>query len=169
MRYPRGMALLKIYTGAAPVLRRQARPVRRIDSSTRKLVADMFETMHQAPGVGLAAPQIGLSERLLVITYEEKSYVAINPQIIARSTETVIGEEGCLSLPTIYGDVERAERVTVKATDLSNKSYTVEAEGWLARIFQHEIDHLDGIMFTDRMAPGAELRRIRTAATRDEI
>jgi peptide deformylase len=92
-----------------------------------------------------------------------------NPEITRRSEETAVAEEGCLSLPNLFGDVERATSVRVQALDLTNKRVTVEAEGWLARIFQHEIDHLDGILFPDRMAPGAQLRQLRTAPVGEEI
>ncbi len=163
------MGILKIYEGSAPVLRRKARPLRRVDASTRKLAADMLETMREAPGVGLAAPQIGRSERLIVVEYEDEQYALANPEIAWRSNETASGEEGCLSLPTLYGDVERAAAVRVKALDLSGKHVTIEARDWLARIFQHEVDHLDGILFTDRMAPDAQLRSTRADLAGREI
>ena len=163
------MALLKIYTGAAPVLRRRARPIRRVSAATRKLAEDMLETMRAAPGVGLAAPQVGVSERLIVVEYDDARYMLANPEITRRSEETAVAEEGCLSLPNLFGDVERATSVCVQGLDLSNKRVTVEAEGWLARIFQHEIDHLDGILFPDRMAPGAQLRQLRAAPVGEEI
>ena len=151
------------------MLRRRARPVRRMDAATRKLASDMVETLRAAPGVGLAAPQIGVSERLIVVEYEDEQYTLVNPEITWKSEVTAIGEEGCLSLPTLYGDVERSVEVRVKGLDLSNKRITVEAEDWLARIFQHEVDHLDGILFTDRMPPGAQLRTARTAPEGEEI
>ncbi len=163
------MAILKIYEGSAPVLRRKARPLRRVDAATRKLAADMLETMREAPGVGLAAPQIGRSERLIVVEYEDEHYALANPEIAWRSNETASGEEGCLSLPTLYGDVERAIAVRVKALDLSGKHVTIEAKDWLARIFQHEVDHLDGVLFPDRMAPDAQLRSTRASRAGEEI
>jgi peptide deformylase len=163
------MATLKIYTGGAPILRRKARPVRHVDASMRKLVDDMFVTMREAPGVGLAGPQVGVPQRLIVVEFEGSSYALANPDITWRSPETEIGEEGCLSLPSLYGDVERARSVRLRALDMNNKRVTISAEGWLARIFQHEIDHLDGILFTDRMAPDAPLRHVRSAGTAEEI
>jgi len=163
------VALLKIYAGAAPVLRRKAKPIRKVDARLRTLAADMLETMREAPGVGLAAPQVGLSERIIVVEYEDRRYALVNPEIAWRSDETEIGEEGCLSLPTLYGDVERASKVRVKGLDLDSKRVTIEAEGWLARIFQHEVDHLDGVLFTDRMAPDAPLRSIRNRPADEEI
>ncbi len=156
------VSLLKIYTGAAPVLRRKAKPIRKVDARLRKLAADMLDTMRDAPGVGLAAPQIGISERLIVVEYEERQFALVNPAITWRSEDTEVGEEGCLSLPTLYGDVERARNVRVQGLDLHNKRVTFEAEEWLARIFQHEVDHLDGVLFTDRMAPDAPLRSVRS-------
>jgi len=163
------VALLKIYTGGAPVLRRKTKPLRRVDASTRKLAADMLETMRDAPGVGLAAPQIGRSERLIVVEYEDQQFALANPDIVWRADETAVAEEGCLSLPTLYGDVERALAVRVQGLDLANKRVTIEAEEWLARIFQHEIDHLDGVLFTDRMAPDAQLRSSRSHPANEEI
>ncbi len=163
------MALLKIYTGAAPVLRRKARAIRRIDGTIRKLAADMLETMYEAPGVGLAAPQVGISERLIVVGYEEREYVLINPVLARQSAETALGEEGCLSLPSLYGDVGRAVSVHVQGLNLAGKRCTIDAEDWLARIFQHEIDHLDGILFTDRMAPDAPLRHVSSGEAEEEI
>jgi peptide deformylase len=122
------------------------------------LVDDMVETMRQAPGVGLAAPQVGESSRLIVVEYGEdendeippKLYVMANPEITHPSQETVLGTEGCLSVPGIQGDVERLEAITVKGLNRHGRPMTVKAKGWLARIFQHEIDHLDGILFVDR-------------------
>ncbi len=163
------MAHLKIYTGAAPVLHRPARPIRRIDKTIRKLAADMLETMREAPGVGLAAPQVGISDRLIVVEYEDEAFVLANPEITWRSAEMAVGEEGCLSLPMLYGDVERHLNVQVRGLDMTNKRVTIDAQEWLARIFQHEIDHLDGILFPERMPPGAQLRRVRAAPTAEEI
>ncbi len=155
--------------GAAPVLRRKAKPIRKVDARLRKLAADMLETMREAPGVGLAGPQVGVSERIIVVEYEDQQYALVNPEIVSRSEETEVGEEGCLSLPTLYGDVERAARVRVQALDLGNKRVTIDAESWLARIFQHEVDHLDGVLFPDRMAPDAPLRAVRNRPLDEEI
>jgi peptide deformylase len=103
------------------------------------------------------------------VEYDDARYMLANPEITRRSEETAVAEEGCLSLPNLFGDVERATSVRVQGLDLTNKRVTVEAEGWLARIFQHEIDHLDGILFPDRMAPGAQLRQLRAAPVGEEI
>lgn len=152
------MAILPIVKDPAPILRKKAVKLRKADAGLAKLADDMFETMLVAPGVGLAAPQIGKSIRLVVIHVpededdgtEEVSLKLINPEIIKASGEQV-GAEGCLSLPGIAGNVRRAYQVTVKAIDTDNKPVRIKAEGYLAVVLQHEIDHLDGIMFTDRI------------------
>jgi peptide deformylase len=152
------MTLRTIVFTPQPVLRRKARPVTRFDPELQTLVDDMVETMRQAPGVGLAAPQVNVSERLIVVefgdeedeTVSPKLYVLINPEITRSSTETEVGTEGCLSIPGFVGDVERAQAVTVKGKNRHGQPMTVKANGWLARIFQHEIDHLNGVLFTDR-------------------
>ena len=153
------MTLRKIITLPDPVLRRKARPVTRFDDSLQTLVDDMVETMRLAPGVGLAAPQVGISERVIVVEYPvndekedapKKLFVVINPEIKQLSAETEAGVEGCLSLPGLQGEVERALAVTVKGLTRHGQPVRIKAQGWLARIFQHEIDHLNGIVFTDR-------------------
>jgi peptide deformylase len=118
----------------------------------------MVETMREAPGVGLAAPQVNESIRLIVVEYGDeadeeippKLYILANPEITRFSEDTLVGTEGCLSIPGIQGEVERSEAVTVKGLNRHGRPMTVKAKGWLARIFQHEIDHLDGILFVDR-------------------
>jgi peptide deformylase len=152
------MAILDIVTLPQAVLRRKAHKVSDFGPDLQALVDDMVETMRQAPGVGLAAPQVGESSRLIVVEYGEdendeippKLYVMANPEITHTSQETVLGTEGCLSVPGIQGDVERLEAITVKGLNRHGRPMTVKAKGWLARIFQHEIDHLDGILFVDR-------------------
>lgn len=152
------MALRPILTSDRPVLRQRARPVQRIDANIRKLFNDMIDTMRDAPGVGLAAPQIGVSLRVIVVEFEEQLYTVANPEIVWASAETEVADEGCLSIPGLVGKVERPARVRVRAKDAKGKAMGLVAEGWLARIFQHEIDHLDGILYPDRMAPGERLR-----------
>ena len=125
------------------------------------ILQDMVDTMRDAPGVGLAGPQIGILQRLIVVEYEEKLYKLINPEIQWTSDEREIADEGCLSIPGYAGAVERFARVRVRAKNDKGRAITIEAEEWLARIFQHEIDHLDGILYTDRMAPGERLRAVR--------
>lgn len=141
-----------------PVLYRKAHKITEITPATQELIDDMIETMRAAPGVGLAAPQVGVSQRLLVIEYGDdenedaplKLYVVINPEIIKASTEMVKGAEGCLSVPGLAGLVERHNSVVVKGLNRRGQPIRIKAEGWLARIFQHEMDHLEGIIFTDR-------------------
>jgi peptide deformylase len=157
------MGLRTIVTLPEPVLRRKARPVSKFDKNLQALIDDMIDTMREAPGVGLAAPQVGISDRLIVVEYVDppeeeeeqkevkpKLYVMINPEIVKASEEKVLGVEGCLSIPGLVGEVERFETVQVKGLNRNGKPMKVKAEGWLARIFQHEIDHVNGIVFPDR-------------------
>jgi peptide deformylase len=156
------MALRRIVTLPDPVLKRKARAVTQFDKNLHTLLDDMVETMREAPGVGLAAPQIGLSERIAVIEYYEKEedeekedapkkvWAVVNPEIVKASQETLMGVEGCLSIPGLVGEVERHAEVHVKAMNRHGKPVKIKAKGWLARIFQHEIDHLNGILFTER-------------------
>jgi peptide deformylase len=160
------MAILRIRTFGDPVLRQRAREVDRITDLHRKLVADMFDTMRDAPGVGLAAPQIGVLERIFVWEIEEDNGVLINPVIVRRSSDTDEAEEGCLSLPGLAYPVERASEVVVEALDLDGSPQTIEAAGLLARVFQHETDHLDGVLFTDRLPE--ELKREALKTLRDQ-
>lgn len=156
------MTLRKIVTLPDAVLRRKAHAVTKFDKNLHTLIDDMVETMREAPGVGLAAPQIGLSERIIVIEYYEreedeekedapkKVWAVLNPEIIKASEEKLMGVEGCLSIPGLVGEVERHAVVQVKGLNRHGKPMKIKAEGWLARIFQHEIDHLNGVLFTDR-------------------
>lgn len=152
------------------MLHRKSRPVVRIDGVVRTLIDDMVETLRDTPnGVGLSAPQVGILQRVFVAEYEDKLYTFINPEITWRSSETEISEEGCLSLPGYYGRVERHVKVTIKGKNKKGRDITLPAEGYLARIFQHEMDHLDGIMFTDRMAPDEPLRAITPEEEEEEL
>jgi peptide deformylase len=156
------MTLRKIVTLPAPVLKRKARTVTKFDKNLQTLIDDMVETMREAPGVGLAAPQVGLSERLIVVEYYEreedeeneeapkKVWALINPEIVKASEEILMGVEGCLSIPGVVGEVERHTEVQVKGLNRHGKPLKIKAKGWLARIFQHEIDHLNGVLFTER-------------------
>ena len=158
------MALRTIVTLPDPVLRRKARPISKFDGNLQTLIDDMIETMRDAPGVGLAAPQVGISDRLIVIEYGEeeenengeiveqpkKLYVMINPEIVKVSEEKEMGVEGCLSIPGLVGEVERYSTLQIKGLNRRGQPTKVKAEGWLARIFQHEIDHLDGVVYPDR-------------------
>lgn len=148
------MALLPILRFPDPRLRKLAAPVTNIDDSIRRLAADMAETMYEAPGIGLAATQVDVHLRLIVIDVSETKdelLVLINPEVVADEGEQV-GEEGCLSVPGIFDKVERAERVTVRYLDLEGKAQTLEAEGLLAVCIQHEMDHLQGKVFVDHLS-----------------
>jgi peptide deformylase len=152
------MALREIVTLPGPVLRKKARKVADFGPELQTLLDDMVETMREAPGVGLAAPQVNVPLRVIVVEYGEdededippKLYQVVNPEIIRVSTETEPGTEGCLSIPGIVGDVDRALSITVKGQNRRGQLIRIKANGWMARIFQHEIDHLDGVLFTDR-------------------
>lgn len=161
------MTLRQIVNLPDPILRRKAKPIAKFDKDLQTLIDDMIETMREAPGVGLAAPQINISQQLAVVEYAEnedeeseeeetesakpkKLYVLINPEIIKASEEKVLGVEGCLSIPGLLGEVERHESVQVKALNRHGKPVKLKVDGWTARIFQHEIDHLNGVLFTDR-------------------
>ena len=145
------------------VLRRKARAVTKFDEKLQSLIDDMVETMRAEPGVGLAAPQVDVSERVIVVEYyedEEKAeedenapkrlYAVVNPEITRRSAETELGNEGCLSVPGFNGEVERHLAITVKGQNRHGQPLTLKLKDWTARIFQHEIDHLNGVLFTDR-------------------
>ena len=151
------MAILKIRHYPDTVLKKVAAPIDDFDDSLRQLAHDMAETMYAAPGVGLAAPQVGISKRLTVIdcsSREEDSQllVLVNPEIIDREGET-FEEEGCLSVPEYYARIPRSAKVTVRFQDLDQRMHTIEAGGLTAIACQHEIDHLDGILFVDRLSP----------------
>jgi len=153
------MALKEIITVPNEVLRRKAHKITAFDKELQKTIDDMVETMREAPGVGLAAPQVGLLDRLIVVEYDEddeiedspkRLYVVVNPEIIKASEETEMGIEGCLSIPGLVGEVERSLAVVIKGQNRRGQPLKFKAEGWLARIFQHEIDHLDGVLYTDK-------------------
>jgi peptide deformylase len=163
------MAIRKIITIENPTLRQKAKKVHRFDASISKLIEDMFETMHAANGAGLAAPQIDLSIRVFVAEYEDRRIAIVNPEIIKAEGE-VSGSEGCLSIPGYYGDnIRRAERVIIKGQDAYGKNIRVRAEGWLARIMQHEIDHLDGVLFLDRLDRPEDLHEVTSAEEEEEL
>lgn len=160
------MALRQIIHLPEPILRKKAKPVTKFDKDLQVLIDDMFETMREAPGVGLAAPQINLPMQLAVVEYAEgadeeeenedapppkmKKFVLINPEIVKVSEEKVMGIEGCLSIPGLVGEVERHEAIQVKALNRHGAPVKIKVDGWMARIFQHEIDHLNGVLFTDK-------------------
>lgn len=162
------MTVRKILTMDKPVLRAKAKKVSRFDHYLERLVNDMWETMRDAPGVGLAAPQIGESIRVLVAEYEEEHVVLVNPEILKRSEDIEYGTEGCLSIPGLVGDdVPRHTAVTIKGRDPKGKEIRVKAEGWWARVLQHEIDHLDGILYIDHISPD-KVRKLEPEEIADE-
>ncbi len=144
------MALLPIITKENELLREVSKPVDRVTKKRKKLIKDMLETMYQADGIGLAAPQVGVLERIIVVDIGEGPFALINPSINKKEGEE-IAVEGCLSVPGESGYVKRAERVVVEGIDENNKPVRIEAEGLLARCLQHEIDHLDGVLFIDKL------------------
>jgi peptide deformylase len=148
------MAVLKVRRYGDPVLRRRASAVDAVTPEIRRLVDDMTDTMYDEVGIGLAAPQVGASLRLLVVGDEEGRGVQalVNPAITEQGG-TVTAEEGCLSLPGIFAQVTRAEWVTLRAQDLDGQPVSIRARGLRARVFQHEVDHLDGVLFIDRLEP----------------
>ena len=149
------MALLPILRYPDPRLKTVATPVTQFDDALVKLTQDMAETMYDAPGVGLAATQVNVHKRIIVIDVTEDNSgltVFINPEIIQASKESKVYEEGCLSVPGVFEDVERPARVTVRALDGQGQSFTLEAEGLLAVCLQHEIDHLDGKVFVQHLS-----------------
>lgn len=155
------MAIRKIITTENPILRQKAKKVHRFDPSLQRLVEDMFETMREANGVGLAGPQIAQSIRIFVAEYEDRKVAVFNPEIVKAEGEE-LGPEGCLSIPGYIGEnIRRATRVVVKGQDVKGKAIRVNAEGWFARILQHEIDHLDGILFVDRLDSPEDLHEVR--------
>lgn len=152
------MTILTILEAPHPILKTRAAPVDAIDGSLLRLMDDMLETMYAAPGIGLAAPQVGVTKRVVVIDTakddEPKAPLRlINPQIVWRSPEEITKEEGCLSLPDQFADVRRAQAVRVRYQNERGEMREIDAEGLLARCLQHEVDHLDGILFIDHLSP----------------
>lgn len=151
--------MLDIYTIGADVLRKKAEPVTAFDEELAALVEEMFSTMKLGKGVGLAGPQVGVGRRLFVMQIDgDKQRVFINPEIIETSLELSTYEEGCLSIPGVYSDLDRPAEIRVQALNEKGRRFTMGAEGFLARVIQHELDHLDGVLFTDRMPEAARQR-----------
>ena len=159
------MAIREIVRIGQPVLRQRANKVNRFGSGLKTLIDDMVATMRAAPGIGLAAPQVGVPERVIVVEIPEdekipgsgKLYTLVNPEIVKASRDEVLGEEGCLSIPNLVGDVWRAQWLTIKGLDGDGKEVRIKAADWLARAFQHEIDHLNGRLFVDM---ATQIRRL---------
>lgn len=153
------MTIREIVTLPNKILRQKARKVTSFDAELQTLIDDMVDTMRAAPGVGLAAPQVDVPLRVIVVEFSEdpedeetppKLYTLVNPEIARASAEEELGTEGCLSIPGIVGDVERPLTITVKGLNRRGQSVKIKAGGWLARIFQHEVDHLNGVLFVDQ-------------------
>jgi len=164
------MALLPILRYPDPRLHKVAQPVSAVDARIRTLIDDMFETMYEAKGIGLAATQVDVHERLIVMDVSEQRnqrLVLINPELVWASDERVLGEEGCLSVPGIYDGVERAERVRVRALDETGQAREIEADGLLAVCIQHEMDHLRGKVFVEYLSP-LKRGRIKTKLLKAE-
>ena len=151
------MALLPILTAPDPRLKKKSKPVDQVDDELRRLMDDMLETMHAAPGIGLAAPQIGVLKRVIVLDIDREDtktgpLFMANPEIVEASEEDATYEEGCLSVPEHYSDVVRPAKVTVRYLDREGKQQDLPCEGLLATCVQHEIDHLDGVLFIDHIS-----------------
>jgi peptide deformylase len=145
------MAVLRICTYPEPVLRKKAKKVSGIDKKVLRLIDDMIDTLHAAPGVGLAANQVGVPLRVIVVHEPEKEVVAlINPEIVKKEGERVVSE-GCLSVPGYQGEVKRSERVKVKAVDRNGKSIRIKGDDLMGQVLEHEIDHLDGVLYIDKL------------------
>lgn len=162
------MAVRQILGFDHPTLRQKAKKVPRVDTSVVRLLDDLAETMYAAPGVGLAANQIGIPLRVCVVKGEEGQHWGLVNPVIVKSEGSQIGYEGCLSLPGWVGEVERAETVVVKALNRKGKEIRVKASGYTARAFQHEIDHLDGVLFTDKLTRLETLRRVEDLHSEDD-
>lgn len=150
------MARLTVELLGSPILRARAAEVGAVDADLRSFIRDMFETMYAEEGVGLAAPQVGVAKRVLVVDVKDGQmgpFALVDPRVVESSRETERGEEGCLSIPGVAATVDRHVRVTVEGLDAEGTPLRVEADGFLARALQHEIDHLDGVLFIDRLSP----------------
>ncbi len=153
------MAVLPILTQEATILRQKAKRVSRVDNTLRKLIDDMVDTMVAAPGIGLAAPQVGVGLRVIVFKTDANLHALVNPEMVQAEGEQV-GMEGCLSIPGYVGEVKRAMRVVARGLNRNGKQVKIKGDGLLARAIQHEIDHLDGILFTDRLTSLDTLRKV---------
>lgn len=155
------------------VLREKAVPVEEVNDDIRALLTEMFETMRESDGIGLAAPQVGKSLRLFVVRADDGiNRTFINPQIIQTSPEQTSYEEGCLSIPKYYADVIRPEKITVQARNENGRRFTLEADGLLARVIQHEYDHLEGVLFIDRIDPAKKAKveeKFRKKAAKEAV
>jgi peptide deformylase len=164
------LAVRPIVTLGHPVLRQKAKKIHRVDESARQLVQDLTDTIECTPnGAGLAANQIGVPLRAIVTYIEGKTRAVINPEVVEQSDDEVEAEEGCLSIPGWYGPVWRRQRVTVRGLSPKGKPVKIKAEDFEARVFQHEIDHLNGILFTDRMEDTSLLHQVESVEEEEEL
>lgn len=157
-----GVQIITVDHPRAAILRRRAKPVGSVTPEIRRIMDEMVRVMRAAPGVGLAAPQVGVDRRIIVVEYEGKLYQLADPELIQQEGEEW-GREGCLSIPGVFCDLRRAQRVVVRGKNRRGRGVLIPAEGWLARIFQHEIDHLDGILITDRVERPEHIHRAEVA------
>lgn len=165
------MAVRQIRTVPDPVLRQKAKRVRTIDTGTKKLVNDMRDTLVKANGVGLAAPQVGVSLRVIIIRIPSEDdtiaeYCLVNPEVVRRSGERTV-REGCLSIPGYIGEIKRSENVKVKGTDITGKEQKLQADGLLAEALEHEIDHLNGVLYVDYLESQDKLQKLEPEAGSD--
>lgn len=151
------LAIVTVDSPKAAVLRRKARPVGKVTRDVQRLIEQMLVTMHEAHGLGLAAPQVGEGVRVFVAEVDGRTIALVDPEVVRREGEEV-ATEACLSIPGVIGDVPRAASVTVRGKNRRGRRVTIEAEGLLARVLQHEIDHLDGVLFLDRVRDRATIR-----------
>lgn len=156
------MAILPIHLLGSPVLREVAAEVTTFDDALRTFVDELYETMDAASGIGIAANQVGVARRVAVVDVDGTSFAMVNPRLVERSSRKAAAEEGCLSIPELAGSVSRPERVVLEAFDVQGAPFRVEADGLLARAIQHEIDHLDGILFIDYLSPLKRQLALRT-------
>jgi len=162
------MAVLPIVLHPDPVLRRKAKRVSHVDESLNRLIDNMIDTMYHASGCGLAAPQVGVSLKIAVIGMpEEEVIVLVNPEVVKKSGERVV-IEGCLSIPGYRGEINRAEQVTVKAFDRNGKAFRIKADDLLAEVLEHEIDHLNGILYIDHLESPDKLEKIEISEDKYE-
>lgn len=160
--------ILNIIKYPNPLLRKKAKKVKKVDKKIKDLIKNMFDTVKNAPGVGLAAPQVGESLQIIVVNHEENQFALINPKIKKKSKEIQIFQEGCLSVPGLIGIVERPEKIEVEALDKNGEKIKIEAEGFIAVIIQHEMDHLDGKLFIDRVKDKNLIREVEPKKETEE-
>ncbi len=157
------MAIKKILTVPDPILRKHAKKVSSFDKSLKKLVADMMETLHDANGAGLAAPQVGVSQRVIVLCINENQSTTelaiVNPEVVKRKGERIC-KEGCLSIPGYFGEIRRSEEVKVKGVDITGKELKIKGQGLLGQALEHEIDHLNGILYVDHLESQDKLKKL---------